>query len=312
MGFGITTDRTIAALSVAATLLVGWITLNATVDMAAWGGIPPKSLEANYIGPTDPLSDLSPRDAAVEVRVLSDGKPVRKLRVVQATLENTGATPILPADMVEPLSIRAEKNWKIVGIANQPLLKETAPQLKWTRVDDGVFKSEPALINPGDMVWATVYLSWTGEGEPPPTTDQAVSWLARIANLRGIANDKNTLEESIRRSGPIEVHLWGWGVPFTLASFAIYCWLTVLLLARFGLMRPDSRAGLAAVPLTSLLNIAAAEAGATYVFGINPIITVPTSHWANLPPIFANSAMIVGLLIMAKGRPSLERADRIE
>ena len=66
MAVGITIDRTIAALSVAATLLVGLVALNATIDTAAWGGIPPKSLNASYIGPTDPLTDLSPDDAAVE------------------------------------------------------------------------------------------------------------------------------------------------------------------------------------------------------------------------------------------------------
>ena len=232
--------------------------------------------------------------------MLSDGKPVHNLRIVQATLKNTGATPILPADMIEPLSLRAEKNWRIVGIANQPLLRETAPQLKWGRVDDGEFRSERALINPGDTVWATVYLSWAGEGEPPADREQAVSWHARIANLRGIALDRNTLDESIRGNGPILVFLWGWGVPFILASFAIYCWLTVLLLARSGLMRPDRRGGLAAVPLTSLRNLAAAEAGATYVFGTNPYISLPISHWANLPPIVANVAMITGLLLTAR------------
>jgi hypothetical protein len=85
-----------------------------------------------------------------------------------------------------------------------------------------------------------------------------------------------------------------------LASFAIYCWLTVLLLARLGLIRPGRRAGLAIVPLTGLLNLAAAESGATYVFGTNPYISVPISHWANLPPIIVNVGMIVGLLIKAR------------
>ncbi|MEH3102591.1 MAG: hypothetical protein PGN12_01620 [Sphingomonas phyllosphaerae] len=298
MAVGRTIDRTIAALSIAATLLVGWVALRATIDTANWGGVPPKRLKASYIGPTDPLDDLS-RGSTVQVTVLSGGEPVRNLRIIQATLENTGATPILPADMVEPLSIKSEKNWRIVGVGNQPLLAGAAPQLQWTRVNDGEFTSAASLINPGDTVWATVYLSWTGAGEPPARGERAVSWRTRIANLRGIETGSDAYEEVMRRSGPIEVRLWGWGVPFTTASFAVYCLLTVLLLARGGLIRTDRPITLAIVPLTGLVNLAAAEAGATYVFGVSPFIPIPVSHWANLPPILLNIVMIAVLLFLS-------------
>ncbi len=287
------TTNLLAVLAIIAGLLTAWITIRATFETASWGGVPPKRLEATYIGPNDPLKDLANAESHLAIRVESDGQKVDNIRVAEAIIENKGQSPILASDMFEPLSIKSDEPWHIINVVNNVSYR-SAVKLKWNKVGDDEFRADPALMNPGDTVSTTVYLAWKGSGTIPVLKDAPIHWKARINNLHQI-DEPDILAQIMAGRGPITVSLGGWGVPFTLFAFLIYNALSIMLLFKAGVVRLDFGLTLLWIPAAGLLNIAAAEAGATYAFGTASFFDMPVDAVANLPPILANIAMLIGL-----------------
>lgn len=297
------TGLLIAVFGVAATLISAVIAANALFQTSRWGNSPPKHLSAGYIGPIDPLSDLNGPGSALDIKIKSGSRDVKNLRFVSITLKNDGQSPILPSDMSEPLSIVSDDQWSIVAISNH--VSSDGPTLKWHTISDQQDQSDPILLNPGDSVWLTVYLSWKGNGEIPQPDKAPIHWRARINNLREITTAPD-MEAQLAKLGPITVHIFGLGIPFILLQFLIYNGLSIALLVRSDFIKKNVPITWASIPFVGIINICAAEAGTTYVFGSEPLVSIPTDNIVNLPPLLGNIALIIFLGIMAFQRNRTE------
>jgi hypothetical protein len=104
------------------------------------------------------------------------------------------------------------------------------------------------------------------------------------------------------RLGWIQVYIWGWGVPFVLLSFGVYVSLSLLLFSRAGLLQPLDPLAFGFLITAILINLAAAEAGGTYVFNELSFIGLPATSWLNAPPLIVNFGMLIILFFVGRTR----------
>lgn len=166
---------------------------------------PQKRLAERYLSDQNPLSDLSSPNADVSINIKIGKENINSLRIVQTSLINVGKLPIVPNDIVEPISIESDPSWRIVSVVNsspdgsssslQGRLQrdnDGPVQLEWSKVNDHIFTAKPALLNSGDNVTITAYLTKTDTafskddlvGSVP--VDVPIVWKTRIAGLKGI------------------------------------------------------------------------------------------------------------------------------
>ncbi|HET9638576.1 MAG TPA: hypothetical protein VFP12_05150 [Allosphingosinicella sp.] len=298
----LTANSLIAVMGIFATILTGWIGARATYDVNDRGSVPPKRLEANYFGATDPLRDLRDANTDLRISIRHNSSEVNNLRIAQATLKNTGKAPVIPSDMIEPLALTTARPWKIVAVSNSNTAI-TQIKLSWRKVNDQEFVSLPTLLNPGDSIWVTAYLT-ADELNKESLPD--VKWKARIVNLKSIEVEPSFSDKISLATLPF-VNLSFPAALFALVAFTTYFILTFLLLEKAGLLRMRKRRRYAYLTGATVLNLCAAEAGATYVFGLPSIIPLPVEHWSNGPPLVLN-ALMVGLLSVSWLRRNRTRA----
>lgn len=287
---GLSVSNAIALLGIVATIIMGWVALQGAYDLSERGSAPPKRLEAKNYTVSDPLKDLAQSGSNLKVSVRQGEKELSNVRVVQTFLRNTGQSPVVPGDIVEPISIETEKPWEIVNVVNST--DAISVQLKWKRVSSTRFEAERTLLNPSDAVFVTVYLT----NAIGPWLEPSITWKARIVNLKAIDTPTDPdffgqLESTL----PVVVFLWGWGVPFTLISFLVYLTLTVLLMTRARII--DSARPISYLWLIGgiLINLFAAEAGATLLFGTTFVQTGFVIDVLNTISIVSNAALFIYL-----------------
>lgn len=299
-----TIGHLIALLGVGVTLITALVAVFATYDIAGKGANPPKRLMANYFTVTDPLSDLAPETSGLSIAVRRGDTPIENLRVVQTILTNTGEAPILPSDFVEALKLTARPPWRIVNVVNSTAFTgENGVQPRWTRVNDSEFRAAPVLLNPGDKLGVSIYL--TGEDEVDSVLQSGenyVRWSARVVNLPSIGTAPNAFEELVDRIGPVFIILWIWPILFIIATFSIYFYMTAVLMDKIELIYSRGTSSYLWLLGGALINICAAEAGSTYVFGSNPAYPMPINHQINLPFIVINASMIAILYVISRRR----------
>jgi hypothetical protein len=211
------------------------------------------------------LTTLRDAGGAIAVSVTAHGKPLNNLYVFTAALKNAGTAPIVPADILEKITLKTSAPWQIIAITKGG---EGALGFSWRKISDTAFQAEPALINPGDWVWAAVYMTYLGSG-PPPTRDgilmPPLEWSARITNLKSITPESE-LGDTISFSA-LAVSLSPVGVGVVLAAFSI-CFMLYLWLLHFnGALSPWRLRSVASVVVAAVLSISGAEAFNSYVMG---------------------------------------------
>jgi hypothetical protein len=284
-------------------LLVGSLTaaIPAYVAYDIWGrgAAPEKRVELRRVPPINPLGDLSSLGDRVTLALKMKDQTLNNIFIAQASLHNVGSAPVLPADYIERLRVSVSRPWKIVTVENS---YSWTVQLRWKRVNDNRFEAEPALLNPGDLVWAHVYLTNTtvadtrGKDAPEPQ----VEWTARIVNLRSFYEPPNYLNQVAARRFGIFVELSGWALPFTVVGALLFQALYLHLLVKSGLLRGWSWSTTALVLGASLLSFAAAESCATYLFGTSLTDLFGVQHSYNAPPIVLH--ILVLALLWRKAR----------
>ncbi|TPL89707.1 hypothetical protein FJ941_02505 [Mesorhizobium sp. B2-3-13] len=268
-------------------------------SMAYWmhnlGPVTPKKLDVSFWGVSDPLEDLKTEDAKIIVVATSNGANLENLRIGQAVLTNNGLSPILPSEQYEPVRISSKAPWKIVNVVSS----DKGVALSWTKVDDYNFVSEAALLNPSDNVFLTLYFTKPGPYTKKTDEDKPIlSWKARIANLDEISNSPDPFKKLenitwllIFHDGPSTVFLVG--------LFLLYLFISLILLRMSGLFSKSSLIAYGSVLTMATINLCAAEAGATYTFGMFPFGNSP-DNWVNIPPIALNGFAFVGLFIYSR------------
>jgi len=260
---------------------------------------PEKRVELLRLPPLNALWDISTEGNKVKLTL--NEQPLDNLFTVQAMIKNMGSVPILPSDYYEKLSVSVQEPWKIVNVDNS--FSKAFVQLHWKRVDDAKFEAEPALLNPGDIVYTKVYVTNTKLGSfsaLEKSNEPQVAWSARIVNLRAFSEPPSILERVQRKQFGIQVELSGWALPFTLVTALLFQALYLHLLSCAGFLRGWNWHTIALILCASLLGFAAAESIATYLFGNLRTEMFGVDHWVNAPWIIIH--ILVLWLLFWRGR----------
>ncbi|RWN99368.1 hypothetical protein [Mesorhizobium sp.] len=269
------------------------------------GSVTPKKLEVVYWDFTNPLEDLQSQDAQINVIATSGGSKIDNLRIGQTGISNTGLSPILPSEEFEPPSISSKDPWRIINVVSS----DRGVKLKWTKVDDYKFSSEPALLNPGDRAGVTVYLTRIGDTKLKDSEQDkpTVSWNARIANLAEITSPQD-IKEKILNSGWLVVSHGGWEVIFIVFLFLVYLSISIYLLEMARLIEEKNPVSYGVILAMAALNLCAAEVGTTYLFGYYPL-GISAQNSINAPPIILNALVFVGLFLYARSKRVVSHSE---
>jgi hypothetical protein len=287
-------------LLVFAALLPAFVPAYFAYDLYARGPTPEKYLELSKFSAIDPLKDLSILGDRVTLSLQVAGQAINNLVIVKGFLRNAGRTPIVPSDYHERLSVNVERPWKIVAVENGDII---GVPFRWTRVSDTRFEADPALLNPGDLVSANVYLTNTrfeAQSTPDKQPEAQVEWRVRITNLRGFSIAPSLLERLQARSFGATVRLSGWSLIFTIVSAALFQAVYLHLLSRARFLRQWTWRAIVLVVGASLLSFAAAESSATYIFGAPLAPFESVDHWINSPWIALHVVVLVLLYLRAR------------
>ncbi|MBB5576354.1 MULTISPECIES: hypothetical protein [Rhizobium] len=301
----------------AVVVLMGLITVGGAVWLGLYlqgrGPIPPKQLSAEYIGPSDPLQDLQNTGTNISVSISSGGKPVPKIYIYRASLENTGHAPILPSDFFGDLKLSALPDWHIVAVGNSPWRGAQSVSVDWKRTSDNLYTASPTLLNSGDEIAISVYLTAKEDVETAAVLKGAsapIAFETRVANLPSISLKPNIIMEKAQPvAGGITVEIRNWGVWFFLVIFAIYFALHLFLLRRFASVSKLNYGYLVLIFIASIFSISAAEATTTYVFGpYAGLPDVPADGWLNIPPLALNFGLLLLFYLFPILRPQYLRS----
>lgn len=301
----------IAGFSVVVSLLIGFISVRAVYDVRDRGDVAVKSLQSSYIGPVNPLADLRQVEDKISIEVNTQGNKINNLQVMRARLENNGRSPILPSDIFEPLSLSTQAPWEIITVVDASDGTAKTVPLKWERTSATQFTAKPALLNPGDKVAATVYLTQKGLKEGSEQSEKAkVTWSGRVSNLQSITEAPDFWDDFNKKMGlPIFVMVWGWGVPLIVILFSTFFTLYLLLFLRLEWLADWSRWAATRVVGAAIVSICAAEAGTTYIVGTFPLFASGPSHLMNAPITILNAVFLVWLMILAWRKARAESAQ---
>lgn len=174
------------SLTAMSTILIGFIPVYMTYDLYSKGPTPKKNVEVQYIGPSEPLKDLSNASNLFKLTLSEGNKPINNISIMHAVLTNSGKSPILPTEIHDNFSLNTQEPWSIIAISGSDW-DNIAILPTWKKINDWKFEALPVLLNPGDRIWATVYLTRDSgvsfnKGNEKPT----VFWKGHVVNLTSI------------------------------------------------------------------------------------------------------------------------------
>lgn len=309
------TDR-IAHTINTAVVLVGLISVCATIWLGLYiagrGPIPPKQLTAEYIGPIDPLTDLKNTGTNISVSVSNGEQALPRIYIYHTSLTNTGNAPILPSDFFSDIKLSALPNWHIIAVGASPWRGSQSVSVDWKRISDNLYSSSPTLLNSGDEIALSVYLTTSEDVEKAVLLKRdatPIAWEARVSNLPTITVKPDFMTKVQQSGGGLLVNIQGWGVWFFLWIFGLYFALHLFLLRRLALGSKLNFGFFILIFSAAFLSISAADATTTYVFGLyGGIIDVPVDEWVNIPPLVLNFALIVILYLAPILKPRSVRS----
>lgn len=294
-------NRIWQAISIAVVIFSFAVPVYVKYDLHTRGPIPEKRVELMQIDGINPMSDLSALGEKVRLSLTVENETVDNLVISKAYLKNAGNSPIIPDDYHENISVSVPEPWKIVAVKSPgDLLNQI--KLTWNKVTDTRFEAQPALLNPGDRVSTTIYLTNTkfkGLMDYNVYRDLKVKWNARITNLRRFSKMPLAFD-NIRFPRGIIVLLSGWALPFTLLLAGLFLCLYLYLLFKSALLKTVSHTSIPVIAAFSLLSFGAAEVIAYYLFRqyqYSPIKYLGGGDWINFVVLIIHGTAIIYLYI---------------
>lgn len=289
-------------------LLTAFVPAYVSYDLYGRGPILEKKIELK-ISFINPLEDLAGLGNKVSLSTRSQTLNIDNIIIARTSISNVGRAPIVPNDYYERISVNVKKPWKILAVGNDSLFRGV--EFKWNRISDSSFEAVPALLNPGDIVSANVYLTNTGDeklSKIEKTAKPEIEWKARIVNMPAFTIAPDIASVFKKHVWGVTIDLAGWAVPFTIGAAMLFLALYLHLLTQASLLRGMGVGGIMTVLGASFLSFAAAESMATYLFNntIYALLNRGTPHLLNAPWIILHVFFLVFLLVKVKRR---ERAS---
>lgn len=304
----------IQLLSIAVTLICGLspVFYGAYRDALSrkQGDRPTLELTLDRASISDPALALSRHGDTVELALSVQGEHAKSIRIASTTLINSGAAPIEPASIHEPLSITTAPPWRLAAVES-PAADKTVG-LSWHRVSPLKFETEKFLLNPDDRASITAYLV-SDEATPDPGQPD-LKFDARIVNLKNItthdpreARDQ-LLAEIKRETGSVIVFLSGPRLNWCIALFLVFYSLNLFFAFRGGVL-PLQSVGqtCAALSVLSLLCFAAAESTLEYTYPTTGSLQYlyflgNVAHPVNVPILLLHTLVLCSFLIRYRQR----------
>jgi len=287
----------IATIAIAVLALL--IPIYVQYDLHSRGDNPEKTVEIQYLGSINLLNDLSVLGEKLNVSLSINNNIVSNIYLSQTMLKNVGNSPILPTDIFDNLSIHVGEPWKIIAVSNYGHELKTFIPMEWKRISDTEFQAEKALINPGDTVWAKVYVTNTSY-DPNTKKDNStpkIEWSGRVSNLKKFTETPTFIDEIKKNLWFVQIELTGWSMIFFLFSSTIYQTLYFVLLPQAGFFCPWKWKATGIALLATLLSLSASEAESTYLYPTYIMRLIGISHWLNAPWIILNSLFLIYLSV---------------
>jgi len=182
--------------------------------------------------------------------------------------------------------------------------------LIWDRISDRQYKARPALLNPDDKSWVTIYASYdydktkAAADQKLPEANIAVN--GRIANLKSFSKVASFLPPglSLLLSPGISISIYGYGIAFFLFVFSVYFTSYFYIVHRLRLAEKSVFVLYIVLLGACLLSMASSEATTTYIFGIYGLLSVNhnVDHLLNAPWIVLNLLLTaIGWLYLPSG-----------
>jgi len=297
-------------LPIVVTLITAFVPIVVMYDLYYRGSIPEKYLELDKRLAVNPLRDLNIKGGNVALNLSVGDKTFNNVVITSFTLRNTGKSPVVPSDYQEPMTVTVKPPWQIIAIENDPTFEDiTGITLVWDRVSDQRFEAKPALINPGDYIVETVYLTNTAfksaqKLAPFPEVDIAIK--ARITNMQRFTTAPSLFDQLKTPIG-FTVYLDGPAVLFTVVVASIFLFWYLILLRKSSLLAlVDYKSRLIVVGL-AILSISVAEVIAYYIFGGLPRLFKPSvldwkAQWHNWLVLLLHICISIYLYRRAKLR----------
>lgn len=262
------------------------------------GPIPEKKIVLTKRAESDVMSTLSLFAGKARISLQMENENINNLVISDAMLKNAGTSPILPKDYYENISVNVKKPWKILAVEDKYGIS-----FKWKKMSDSKFEAEPALLNPGDTVYTSVYVTNTQikKGSALSTKDRPnVKWKARILNMRGF-----TTPPKVPRKMPDDImnpfiSFTPKAGLFTIAIAILFQALYLHFLSLTGYVKTITLRTIPWILGITFLSWAAAESTATYLFRPSYTMILGVSHLMNAPWIIANAVILIILYRMAK------------
>ena len=169
----------------------GYILVNVAIQNHAQGPAPEKHLKSVVIFSADTLDTLKKAGNAIEISAKAGDAPIDNVYTPVLLLQNTGEAPIQSTDFEGKIGIKTVPPRKIITVLTPG--GGGAVSLLWSKRSDTEFRADPALINPGDTVSTTVYMTKVDGKDDGETGDSAtqldkppLKWDMRVVNLRAI------------------------------------------------------------------------------------------------------------------------------
>ena len=246
-----------------------------TYDIYGRGDLPEKQVELHKIGPINPLSDLSPLAKGTKLELTIGNQIYDNFVIEQFYIKNTGKSPIIPSDFFENLRVSVKKPWTIVAIKNRFISNEPI-SLEWQRLTPATFEAKPFLLNPGDNIGQTVYLTNLDTSDSPESTrikygDTQIDVTARIVNLKRFTKRPSILDRADDRKMAL-VYLSLSDVLFLLFVANLFLYWYARSIEKSGIAKFPSKMAFCYLILFAILSYSTAEVITYYLFGGDPTL----------------------------------------
>lgn len=130
------------------------------------------------------------------IAMLIDGNVTESVDVYLYSFANSGRSPILPTDYIEPIRVSVKEPWKLIAVDTDFSAPENI-KLTWNKVTTNTFEMKPSLFNPGDNIGIIMFISNTEKSKSNDQDIPDIQWTGRIVNIPSIrATERKTLAES--------------------------------------------------------------------------------------------------------------------
>ena len=279
------------AVNIIAILVPAFVTIYATFYFPS--PYIAKQLQSSLPLTVDLTGEFSELGDQLKLSITDNNVRVPNLTELIVGITNTGNVPIIPADFYENLSINVDKPWRILLVKN--ITTRGAAHAVWQKVNDQKFQVKPDLLNPQEVIFASVYATNT-QSHPDEHLVLKPHWSTHILNLKAITERKRIEFEDAW----IIVFLYGRNLILTVVGTIFFMFVYINLLYYVGALKTHRWQGVVAIIVVSIISFSSSEAMATYVLpNIFYSLAGGISHWMNLPPILANLGVLLWLSVKA-------------